>query len=260
MTTCKFIPTFLFLTVFLCKQSTGQDIPTIDFYNSIKKYDLTVILTPDSFLAEDRENNKDLIQRAEPLGFIGDNFQRFYIHFTSMTKNPGDPYEYIVAGKTKVKNKICSFQGTIKIISSKLYKEGDVAKYKQGYTVCELNLFEDKSQSSSGFFKGNLTSNFIIDDKQRFRYDALSFVADGFSNNEFTGTWTSYKSNTTKVCNWGDYRIPKCGDLDIGAGEFSVDDRYLKNGWENYRLAYTYDPDKPEVKKAKQIESEKWWQ
>ncbi|WP_260390444.1 hypothetical protein [Riemerella anatipestifer] len=68
----------------------------------------------------------------------------------------------------------------------------------------------------------------MIDNKGQFRYDALNFFSDGFSNNQFVGSWTSYKTNITKRCNWGDYRIPESGDLDIGVGEFSVKDKYLK--------------------------------
>jgi hypothetical protein len=40
---------------------------------------------------------------------------------------------------------------------------------------------------------------------------------------------------------------------------FHICDKYLKNGWENYRLAYSYDPDKPESVKARQKEDEQWW-
>jgi len=63
-------------------------------------------------------------------------------------------------------------------------------------------LFEDKKQASRGIIKGELTTNFIIGDKERFRYNALMFAADRFSNNQFRGTWTSYPSRISKKCNW----------------------------------------------------------
>src|SRR5690606_31583927 len=182
------------------------------------------------------EDGKEKIKREEILGFIGDDYQRFFIHFVSVIQNPTDPYEYLVYGKTKVKETICSFQGTITVRQARTYINGDIPKYKQGYATCEVILYEDKKQSSTGFIKGTLKSDFIIDDKEQFRYDALSFVADGFANNQFVGSWTSYKTNTTKKCNWGDYRIPEYGDLDIGTGEFSVNEKYVKNGWLSYML------------------------
>jgi hypothetical protein len=250
--------TIIILTVFLFGQTFAQNITTIDFYTRIKNFDLSTILIADSILIEDMED-KDKIQRAEILGFIGDNYQRFQIHFVSIIQNPTNHYEYFAYGKTKVKETVCSFQGTIKITKSELYKESDIPTYKQGYVVCDVVLYEDNKQNSTGFFFGKLTSNFIIDNKGVFRYDALMFVGDGFCNNQFVGTWTSYKTNSTKKCNWGDYRIPESGDFDIGAGEFSVDDKYVKNGWENYKLAWGTYPETLEVKKARQKENEQWW-
>lgn len=248
------------MTVLLFGKTYAQDTATTDFFEQIKTYDLSTILTADSILIEDSEDGKGKIKRVEILGFIGDDYQRFFIHFISIIQNPTNPYEYLVYGKSKVKETVCSFQGTLTILQARIYKRDDIPTYRQGFTTCDVVLYEDEKQPSTGFFKGKLTSNFIIDNKEVFRYDALMFVADGFSNNQFVGTWTSYKTSNSKKCNWGDYRIPKCGDLDIGAGEFSVDDKYLKNGWGNYRLAYSYDPDKPESRKARQKENEQWWE
>lgn len=251
--------TSIILTVFLFGHTFAQDAATTDFYAQIKNYDLSIIMNPVSFLTEENEEDKEKIIRAEILGFIGDDYQRFFIHFVSIIQNPTNPYQYLVYGKTKVKDKICSFQGTITIRKARTYKNGDIPTYKQGFAASDVILYEDKKQSSTGFIKGSLTSYFIIDNKGLFRYDGLSFAADGFSNNQFIGSWTSYKTNISKKCNWGDYRIPDCGDLDTGAGEFSVNDKYLKHGWENFSLAYSYLNDKPEVQKARQKENIPWW-
>jgi len=138
---------------------------------------------------------------------------------------------------------------------------GDIPTYKQGFATCDVILYEDKKQSSTGFIKGTLKSEFIIDKKGQFRYDALSFVADGFSNNQFVGSWTSYKTNSTKKCNWGDYRIPECGDLDLGAGRVNVNEKYVKNDWVSYMLE-NMAPNgaivKPKV--DKKAENRKWWE
>ncbi len=254
--------TFIALTVLLFGKTYTQDTTTSDFFDQIKTYDLSTVIAADSILTEDREDGKEKFKRAEILGIIGDDYQRFYIHFISVIQNPTNPYEYLVYGKTKVKETICSFQGTINITQARIYKSGDIPTYKQGCATCDVILYEDKKQPSTGFIKGKLNSEFLIDNKGQFRYDALMFVADGFSNNQFIGSWTSYKTNMTKKCNWGDYRIPECNWLngcDIGAGEFSISDKYLKNGWENYRLAYSCDPDSPESIMARQKENEEWW-
>jgi hypothetical protein len=224
------------MIVLLSGKTYAQDKAATNFYNQIKNYDLSTILTADSILAEDREDSKDKFKRAEVLGFIGDNFQRFYIHFVSIIQNPTNPYEYLAYGKTMVKETDCSFQGKIIIKESRISKSDDAPLYKQGVVNCEIILYEDKKQSSTGFIKGKMTCNFIIDDKGKFRYDALMFVADGFANNQFIGSWTSYKTNVSKKCNWGDYRIPDSKELDVGTGEFSVSEKYIKNGWVSYML------------------------
>lgn len=228
--------TVFLVIVLLCGKIYAQDKTTTNFYDQIKNYDLSTILTADSILTEDREDSKDKMKRAEVLGFIGDNFQRFYIHFISIIQNPTNPYEYLAYGKTMVKETVCSFQGKIMVKESRIYKSEDMPTYRQGVAICEIVLYEDKKQSSTGFIKGKMTTNFITDDKGKLRYDALMFVADGFANNQFKGSWTSYKTNNSKKCNWGDYRIPDSGDLDSGAGEFMISDKYIKNGWVSYML------------------------
>lgn len=249
------------LTFFLFGKTYAQDTAT-DFFDQIKTYDLSTVIATDSILTEDKEDGKEKFKREEILGIIGDNYQRFFIHFVSVIQNPTNPYEYLVYGKTKVKETISSFQGTFTVRQAQIQKSGEIPTYKQGFATCEVILYEDKKQPSAGFIKGKLRSEFLIDNNGQFRYNAISFGADGFSNNLFVGNWTSYKTNTTKKCNWGDYRIPECNwqnGCDIGAGEFSISDKYLKNGWENYRLAYSYDQDKPESVKARQKEEEQWW-
>jgi hypothetical protein len=58
----------------------------------------------------------------EPLGFIGVNYQRFYLHYTSVRPAPGQHYGYQVSGKTQVKTNVCPFTGTITVVKAQLYK------------------------------------------------------------------------------------------------------------------------------------------
>src|SRR5262245_57367619 len=83
---------------------------SVDFYPSIKDYDLSKLWHSDSLHIE---GDGDKISFPEPLGYIGDSFQRFYIHYISVTKNKSNSYQYDVFGKTKVNDNICSFHGTI---------------------------------------------------------------------------------------------------------------------------------------------------
>lgn len=256
MTILKNLTTTLVISVLLYGNTYSQDKGT-DFYGQIKNYDLSTILTADSILTEDREDSKDKIERAEILGFIGENFQRFHIRFISIIQNPVNPYEYLAYGKTMVKDNICSFQGRITVKEARIYNSEDIPTYKQGTAICEIVLYEDRKQAYTGLINGELKTNFIIDDKGKFRYDALMFFADGFLNNQFRGTWISYKAKGSKKCNWGDYRIPDSEDLDSGTGEFMVSEKYIKNGWVGYMLQYKSPS--LNIKNEQTTERKEWW-
>ena len=207
----------LIILVLAIKVSFSQ---TTDFFNGIKEFDISDLFTLTEFKPE-YDNDTLIIRRKEPIGFIGKNFQRFYIHFISVIKNPDNNIEYFVYGKTKVKNNICSFQGTLILTSAEIFKENDIPNIQEGFVKGKYNFYENLSETGSGVLKGNFISYFFLDG-DKLKYNAYSFVADGFNNNQFEGTWTSYKTKKSRICNWGDYRIPNSRKLDEGAAEFGV--------------------------------------
>lgn len=235
--------------------SFGQENNTSDFLDKVSNHDFSNLWT----LTEFTDNDKDRIIRQEPLGYIGENYQRFFIHFISAIQNPKNKLEYFIYGKTKVKDNICSFQGIVKITQAKTYNKRDVQSVKQGFIKGQYEFFEDGDKNGTGILKGVFQTDFYVDEKGKLQYDAMSFISDEYCNNQFEGTWTSYKSGQSKKCNWGDFRIPDSGDLDVGAGEFGPAQKYEENGWKNYYLAVVYSPDKPEAQEAKKKENEKWW-
>lgn len=241
--------TFAF-TVF----AKGQQEKSNDYYAAVKNYDVSKLWRADSVQTE---GDREKISFPEPLGYIGENYQRFYIHYTSVTKSKNNPYTYKVYGKTKVKDNICSFSGTITILNAKLYKESDDPRYKQGSVVCRVTFFEDSTKKTSGYIQGKLKSDFYIDRKGRIYYDALMFAADGYYNNQCEATWTSYKTHKSKKCNWGDIRMPNSKPLDSGTGDVVINEKFVKNGWENFVAAYSADEIK--AQKALKIERAKWW-
>ena len=244
---------FLFIVSHFC---FSQNIENSNFNKKIQKLDFSDLWTLDNF---DIKNGTKKMDRMEPLGFIGENYQRFYIHFISAIKNPNDPLEYLIYGKTRVKNNICTFQGKIKIATGQTFTMQELPNLQLGFIKGQYEFFEDSDQKGTGVLKGIFQSDFYIDEKGILKYNALMIVADGFQNNQFEGTWTSYVTKKTKECNWGDYRIPNSGDLDSGAGEFGPNSKYCDYGWKNYVSAWGYSSNKPEVQEAKKKEKEKWW-
>ena len=177
-------------------------------------------------------------------GIIGDNYQRIDIKLVQVEKNILSPQEYFVYGISTVRNNKTSFVGKIKIDSIQKivsanfgvddsYKDSEI-KY-QGLINAKYSFFEDRENPTSGYFEGKLQTLFYIDKDNKVRYNDINSYSDGYFNNAFVGLWKKYSSNLTKICNWGDFRVPytKC-DFDVGAGEFSVSDKYKCNDWYNY--------------------------
>lgn len=232
----------------------GQAFKPIDYLTEINNHNLSKLWTIKEIKTE-LEGDTSLMCRNEPLGFIGEDYQRFYIHFTSVIKHSKHALEYFVYGKTRVKSNICVFQGMIKILESKIYKE--IQATKHGFVSGSYEFYEDSEQKGSGFFQGTFKTFFVIDNSGNIQYDAIEFISDGFENNQFEGIWTSYKSKTSKKCNWGDYRIPDSGDLDIGVAEFAVNEKYISNGWMDYEPRY--DIQNISIEKSQANENIKWW-
>lgn len=168
------------------------------------------------------------------VGIIGDDYRRIQVHFISVIKDVDHPREYFVHGKTMVHNNVCDFQG--KIIINELVPDmiPDFEGRNAFIVKASYRFFEDPAQFHVGFFDGLLVSYVMLDEKGKVQYNDILMAADGFNNNLFIGTWSEYNTSTSKKCNWGDYRIPQSGDLDIGAGEFSPNPKYDRKGWVNF--------------------------
>lgn len=203
------------------------------------------------------EDGVATIPRPEPLGFIGNDYYRFYIHYNSAKKTDKNPYKYVVYGKTRVKDDIHTFHGTLLITEAKLYSETDVPGFRQGFVSGTYRYYESRKKRGAGRLSGTFKSYFLLDSQNKLRYDALMLVSDGFSNNEFIGSRTLYSSGESEKCNWGDFRIPESKNLDSGAGEFLPDEKYRGSGWETYWRAVNShnNPTAQEI----EMKNSQWW-
>lgn len=224
---------------------TDEYIVKTDIKNDFVKYDISSVLTN--------------TVNSRIFGFIGDNYQRIRIILISVIKNKDNSSQYFVYGKSMVKENICEFQGTITITNVFNFKNPESPGTKQGKVIGQYLFYENPSQKHVGQFKGVFSSNWYLDKEGNLKYDDLSDVADGFTNNEFVGTWTNYQGTISKVCNWGDSRIPMSGDFDTGTGEFYPDKKYQANGWLTYVQAYGGGLDKDKAEEARKVEQGQWW-
>jgi hypothetical protein len=205
------------------------------------------------------------------LGFIGNNYQRIKIKFLLIIKSDREPNIYYILGKSKVNNNICQFLGKIEIVSireiinneeltlleeaKKQNDEEAIRRFShQKFIILGKYVFnEDSKKNETGIFCGNFRSSFYLDGNS-IVFDNLCNQSDTFSNNQFFGTWTCYKNHQVKKCNWGEFRIPYSGDLDIGVGVFSPNMKYINNGWESY-----YEANFKNDKNSQVEENHVWW-
>ena len=186
-------------------------------------------------------------------GIIGFNYQRIQIHISKVSKDINTPDTYFVKGKSKVNNNICDFSGEIKLIRL-LYVNYKGAEVEYDLFATYL-FYEDSTQNESGVFKGTMECAVHLDStKTKMILDEFMVGADGYWNRTFVGTWTNYKTNDSKKCIWGDYRLPFTFDFDCGDGELMVCDKYVNNGWKTFNggLEYIIVGNERELK-------DKWW-
>ena len=228
----------------------NEELKTQNLITEYNKYDFSKIWT--------------ITKNNNVLGIIGNEHQRLKIKLTSIKRNPDNPNQYFVSGKSSVKETICDFNGTINLTEIKEVKEfhygvddeySDKGIKSQGILIADYEFKENSEQKHSGIFKGKLYSRWYLNSENEIEYDNIEFISNGFLNNAFVGIWKSYSTGKEKICNWADYRVPISNrDFDIGAGEFSPNEKYYDKGWENYQKAWLYGNEQ-----AKKIELEKWW-
>ena len=177
------------------------------------------------------------------LGFIDSKIKRrIDVKFLKISKSEINDSIYLAKGKTIVGKNTRLFEGKIQIRQIYFFKyistgeegEMDGIVKSQGIIIADYHFRENKKLSATGIFEGKVLLRWYINNKGVFLFDDIEEYSDDYRNNQFVGTWTSYKTGVKKVANWGICRIPCSGDLDFSAAEFSPAPEYRKYGWEDY--------------------------
>ncbi|MDJ0366911.1 hypothetical protein QMK33_17305 [Hymenobacter sp. H14-R3] len=198
------------------------------------------------------------------MGFIGPGYQRLRLKILTAQRDKADPTRYQVTGKSQVLGYVSAFSGVVvvrqvrelRVLATRTDETVSPAR-QEGILLADYELREDASQPKSGVFRGVLETNWYLDKQGKLAYDDIRMMSDGFCNNQFVGTWTSYTTKKTLRCNWGDYRIPNSGDFDRGAGEFSPNPKYYTNGWDYF--AALYSGNEAARARAELKEKKVWW-
>lgn len=212
-------------------------------------------------------------------GIIGDGYRRIQMKFLTVEPSDQTPGLYNVTGKSNVNDNICNFEGYFQVDQVKTY-DGDLdcPEAHGGSVHGTYKLWESKEEKDSGLFEGRFLTLFDVVEHEGQTLLNMSqgyYICEGL--NDFIGTWTSYKTGKSKICNWG-WRIPPdAPDLfrHRESETYICNHKYLDRGWESYvygsGLFVFADFDTgEEVKeeagtleekqnKYRQIERRKWW-
>jgi hypothetical protein len=205
---------------------------------NVPKWILSMVSESKNTSVENDFSNILSDKRTPYIGYIGTEYQKLTIDIQKVQRT--DDNQYDVSGITIVKNNRCDFHGSIDIVENRefthpTYGVDDSMKgqfKRRGCSIAKYNFEEENSQTGSGVFTGYLLFYWYENNDGKFVYDDIDSHSDSYCNNQYAGTWTSNKTKKSKPCAWGQYRVPNSGDLDIGAGDFSVNPKYVKNGWE----------------------------
>lgn len=230
------------IAVASCQGQKQQTVDASGLISHALELDLShTVICPDSVPTE---VVSDWFVMHEPLGFKGHGHQRFQIHFETVTRQ--DSLTYLVSGKTRCRGEVLPFEGTIVVDSVNAFDPADNDEYA-GCNLSEVGIItahyelesyegsvENSKHCKTAEICGNASYGYFIYDGQIY-YDALMLVADGYCNNQYEGVWVDAATNDSVVCNWGDFRIPSSGSLDIGCAEFIPSDSAQKYfGWDDF--------------------------
>ncbi|MEO0472100.1 MAG: hypothetical protein AAF206_20910 [Bacteroidota bacterium] len=223
-------------------QQTSQFLEGVENHPS-RRFELKAANVVDQY--DQHDFSVLLMPQSSFLGFIGDNYKRIKIDFSSVEKSTEAARLYDIKGQSAVGRNTCDFDGTLNIRKVREYQTlhlgvdnmyADSGIVSQGVLIADYELNEAEEQKYSGTFEGVMVLWFYVDREGKLKIDNIESFSDSYKNNQFVGSWTQYNPAKTKICNWGEHRIPNSGDLDIGAGEFSVNPKYYELGWEEFDI------------------------
>jgi len=203
------------------------------------------LFAQDCYTEATQENIKSdycqLWQERTFQGTIGEDNQRIEIRFVEIAKDSESHFKYHVKGKSRVKNHVCNFQGTMLIDQIMLLDEErrdcNEPDLSEGIIYGTYVLNESPDENHAGQFTGDFKSMFD-QSPYGFKLNTAWFGQDGF--NSFMGTWESYINTDSGYCAWS-LQIPPSKKENLFKHydkEFYLfNSKYLNKGWKTYVLA-----------------------
>jgi hypothetical protein len=195
-------------------------------------------------------------------GFFGKSNYRIEVYWSQVVKDSLQPNLYHLTGKTKFKENINSYKGTITIDSIYKFKDPNIAEryYEEGALmndnlyefIGKIELNEDSAQYGSGSFKGKIAIDFAKKDKtETFLWFYTPETKTKGSGFKAEGTWTSYTSKSQKQFVFAKdlfvFANSILADFSYGEREVEINPKYRHLGWQNFWDMKEWWHDEPAV-------------
>lgn len=214
----------------------------------LKQFDFSAVILPDSLQPD--LNSTQKIARPKILAFVGNNYMRFEIRIAEAFKDSANPTRYRMWGRTRHMGWARTFIGDLYVLDVNLEKKAQKG-LRKGWIKFKVLMREDSLSQGAAHYEGTLTCHFILTQNNQILYDATLLGKPEFKNNQFVGNRIPFDNRkAAEVCNWGDFRIPDCGDLDVGKDQFRPNEKYLNQNWRMYQLILTGNPSWEATKQA----------
>lgn len=182
-------------------------------------------------------------------GLYGKDNYRIEMFFAEATKDAENATIYHIKGKSRFKNNITPFEGTITIDSLVAFEDPNIdttnydqesIRHKMLYSaVGNFVLKEDSTAKGSGIFSGKMTMDFLVrnDNLTELWYFSpqTKSKASGF---RFIGEWQSYLTKVSKPVIWAkdlfSFVNEIIKDFSIGERDVEINAKYRHLGWDNY--------------------------
>lgn len=181
-------------------------------------------------------------------GFFGPAGYRLEMALTKVQREAGQPGIFRVQGKSRYKQVITPFSGSITITqllnqptySAKEVAEGNTNQPNMYTAVGDFELREDASQRGAGVFRGKVALDFILNDDGTVQQQiqTMHTLTQG-GGVKYAGTWTNSASGKVVPVVWVEnifaYQGPQVfRDFTVGERDVDFNPKYAKIGWNTY--------------------------
>lgn len=182
-------------------------------------------------------------------GFFGTDHYRIQFYFSKVWKDSLNPLVYHLVGKSKFKENIAPFAGTIVLEKAMKFTDPkvnvdeftyDKDSLKSSYSlVGKLQFEEDKKLNHAGVFAGDFKMEIAyMASGERFLWHFSPSIGSKGAGYASAGNWQQYGKPNVKPFVFGKdifmFANDILADFSYGERDIQINEKYVHLGWDNY--------------------------